>query len=371
MPPKVLIVDDYEANILALKDTISGLDLIVDQAISGEKALEMLLKNDYAMVLMDVHMPGMDGFETVSLMKKREKTKYTPVIFVTAVNTDEQSAIHGYDTGAVDYMYKPLNPEIVVGKVRVFLDLYNQQQEIKALNSELTAINAGLRDFTRVASHDLQEPLRTIGYYSSYLKHLLGKNAPKEQLEAADIVTASATSMSQLIRDLISYSRCDWVFDEKIISLEDCIVESLKNLDAQVKEMKANIKNTDLPKVKGSHLMLTQLFQNLIANAIKFTKDDTKPEIEITHAFENGQEVFGIKDQGIGFDPEKTHIIFQPFKRLNHDKEYAGNGIGLSTCQKIVQKHGGKLWVETAPDQGAHFKFTLGNDRFQGEKKSL
>lgn len=360
MAPKILIVDDYEANILALKDTISSLGAEIESATSGPKALEMLLNDEYALVLMDVNMPEMDGFETVSLMKKRSKTKHTPVIFVTAVNTDEQSALCGYDTGAVDYMYKPLNPDIVINKVRVFLDLYNQQQEIKLLNKELQTINAGLRDFTRIASHDLQEPLRTIGYYSSYLKHLLGDSATEEQLEAAEIVAHATTQMSKLIKDLLAYSKCDWDFESQETALDHCLTESLKNLDAQIGEVKASIKAADLPTVKGSPLMLTQLFQNLIGNALKFVPNGTAPDIEITHSIENGREVFGVKDQGIGFEPEKTDIIFKPFKRLNFNKDYDGNGIGLSTCQKIVQKHGGNLWVDTAPGKGAHFKFTLG-----------
>ncbi len=360
MQPRVLLVDDYEANILALQDTISDLNITIDSASSGSRALEMLLKHDYALVLMDVHMPEMDGFETVALMKKREKTKYTPVIFVTAVNTDEQSAVFGYDTGAVDYMYKPLNPEIVVNKVRVFVDLYNQQQEIKVLNAELTVINNGLQDFTRIASHDLQEPLRTIGYYSSYLKHLLDENAQEEQIEAVETITTTAKKMSQFIKDLLAYSKCDWAYEEEEIPLNQCLDESLKNLESQINGLKAKVIQAQLPVVRGSPTMITQLFQNLIGNALKFTSPDQTPSIEITQSIEKGKEVFGVRDQGIGFDSEKSDIIFKPFKRLNYEKNYEGNGIGLSTCQKIVQKHGGHLWVETEPGKGAHFKFTLG-----------
>ncbi len=199
---------------------------------------------------------------------------------------------------------------------------------------------------------------------------ILGDKATKEQTESADIVTQAATNMSQLIRDLLDYSRCDWAFEKEGTNLNECVDDALENLAVQIKGMKANLTKTDLPTVLGSSLMLTQLFQNLIGNALKFTQDGTAPQITLTHSVENGEDVFGVKDHGIGFEPEKTNIIFQPFKRLNHDKNYDGNGIGLSTCQKIVQKHGGKLWVDTAPDQGAHFKFTLGNEHTQGVQKS-
>jgi len=359
MTPKILIADDNKANILALESVVSSLDVVIESTTSGARALEMTLESDYALVLMDVHMPEMTGFEVVALMREREKTKQMPVIFVTAVHQDEQSMISGYDTGAVDYMYKPLIPEIVVGKVQVFLDLYNQQQKIKTLNDELMMVNKDLQDFTHIASHDLQEPLRTIGYHSSYLKHLLGKNAPEEQIEATETITETTLKMSLFIKDLLNYSKCDWHFEPEDIDLGSCLGESLIHLGAQIENLKAQIVQAKLPVVRGSSLLLTQLFQNLIGNALKFTAVGQAPIIEITQERRGEKEVFGIKDNGIGFDPQKKDIIFQPFKRLNSAKHYGGNGIGLSTCRKIVQKHGGDIWVETAPGQGTHFKFTL------------
>lgn len=360
MTPKILIVDDSASNIMALENVISGLDIIIDSASSGSRALEMTLINDYALVLMDVHMPEMSGFETVDLMRKREETRRTPIIFVIAVHKDEQSMLSGYDIGAVDYMYKPLNPEIVRSKVQVFVDLYNQQQKIKVLNDELLMINKGLQDFTHIASHDLQEPLRTIGYYSSYLKHLLGEGAPKEQIEATETITATTLKMSYFIKDLLDYSKCDWHFEPEDIDLDECLEESLGHLGSQIEKLKAQVVQGKLPIVKGNSLLLTQLFQNLIGNALKFTAVGQTPAVEITRDVREGKEIFGVKDNGIGFDPQKADIVFQPFKRLDSGRDYGGNGIGLSTCKKIVQKHGGDIWVDTAPGKGSHFQFTLG-----------
>jgi CheY-like chemotaxis protein len=241
MKPKILIVDDLNANIVALQSVISKLDITIESTTSGAQALGMILENDYALVLMDVHMPEMNGFEVLDIMRKKEQSKRIPVIFVTAVHKDEASMISGYDTGAVDYMYKPLNPEIVLSKVQVFVDLYRQKQQIKILNDELMLVNKGLQDFTHIASHDLQEPLRTIGYYSSYLKHLLGEKAPKEQVEATETITATAIKMSKFIADLLDYSKCDWHFEPEDIELEDCLGDSLDHLSAQIKALKAQI----------------------------------------------------------------------------------------------------------------------------------
>ena len=358
MKPKVLIVDDYEPNILALRDTISELDINIDSATSGRDALGMVLENDYAIILMDVNMPEMDGFETVELIKSKERTKYIPIIFVTAVNTNKVSESMGYDTGAVDYLYKPLDPNIVVSKVKVFIDLYQQKNEIQVLNSQLSSLNKSLEEFSHLTSHDLQEPLRTISYYSSMLKEQLKGKIDEKSSDILDNITSTSIRMGYLIKDLLNYSKCDWEFIQEEIDINSCIQDSIKALKTKIEGSKAKIIVPNLPSIMGARVMITQLFQNLIGNAIKFSDQDN-PAIEITHRVECGIDIFGVKDNGIGFDKKLAELAFKPFKRLPNVSNKEGTGIGLSTCKKIVEKHNGMIWVDTREGEGAHFQFTL------------
>jgi light-regulated signal transduction histidine kinase (bacteriophytochrome) len=227
------------------------------------------------------------------------------------------------------------------------------------MNRELVALNAELDDFTNVASHDLQEPLRTLTAFGDLLRKDLGDSLPEPAAADLGLITDAAQRMRNLIRDLLTLARAARVAHKReMVSLGECADRACEALAMRVKETGAKISRDDLPNVWGDSMLLTQLYQNLISNALKFIRDQP-PEIRLTAEERDGDQIFGVKDNGIGIEPKYAQQIFQPFRRLHTRAEVEGSGIGLAICRRIVERHGGKIWVESEPRKGAHFRFTI------------
>lgn len=378
------MVDDEPKNLLALEAVLESLDLDLIRAHSGTEALRCLLKDDVAVILMDVQMPGMDGFETAALIRTREKNRNSPIIFLTAVGKTETEMFRGYEVGAVDYLLKPFSPEILRSKVRVLVELKQKSDEIEFLNQRLKEANADLErrvhertasleerskdldrsnqelaQFAAVASHDLQEPLRTL---STYLQ-LLEKNSPgifkDESRQFFEIVLDSAKRMHQLINDLLSFSQVGG--GERRLEKVDCALlvnKILAELKELIEEKGATISVGVMPALPAEPILLTQVFQNLIGNALKF-HSGPGAKVEVSAEDRGYAWVFKIKDNGIGIDAEHFDTIFKLFKRLHSRDEYSGNGLGLSICKKVVERHGGEIWVESTPGLGSTFYFSI------------
>lgn len=226
-------------------------------------------------------------------------------------------------------------------------------------NLELRKKNTELDEFTYVASHDLQEPLRKITAFSSLLQKDLGEDMPERARLDLHYIVDAAGRMQTLVQDLLLLSRTGRAaLKQTMISPRKCAQKALDALSVRLAETGAEIIWDDLPEVLGDESLLVQLYQNLIGNGLKFIGQDS-PVIHISFERENGDIVYGVKDNGIGIKPDYTEQIFSPFKRLHSRAEYEGSGIGLAICRKIVEMHGGRLWVESEPGRGAHFKFTL------------
>ena len=237
--------------------------------------------------------------------------------------------------------------------------LADRTVQLERLNRELVALNAELADFTHMASHDLQEPLRTLTAFSDVLRKDLGLSLPERAAQDLGFITDAAKRMQTLIRDLLALSRAGRVPKKREkVSLDECADRALEALAVRVKETGAQVTRDRLPEVWGDSTLLTQLYQNLIGNALKFSGDQP-PIIQLTFEERDGDQIFGVKDNGIGIDPKYAQQIFQPFRRLHGRAEYEGSGIGLAICRKIVERHGGKIWVESEPGKGAHFRFTI------------
>jgi signal transduction histidine kinase len=407
---KILAVDDREDNLLSIETILEREGYTIYKALSGRAALKILLnQHDFTLILMDVQMPDMNGFETASLIYERDRLKHIPIIFITAQNQDEEYMFKGYKMGAVDFIYKPINPELLRYKVSVFAELYrknhqlllqerklkevnqNLQQEIEERrlseekikrlneqlienNTELKTINEELDRFAYVASHDLQEPLRKIMLFSDKLSAKLQEsNDPELQNSLLRIVRASER-MQTLINDLLKLSRHAHSPDDfKLTDLNQVISEVLSELDNEIQSKGAIITYRNLPSIWAVPGQVYQLFQNLISNSLKFSKDDAVPMITIEAEALKGRQVPGtqeklskntfyriyVKDNGIGFDPKFAEEIFVVFKRLHSYHEFEGTGIGLSICKKIVEKHRGMITAEGAPQKGATFIITL------------
>jgi len=371
---KILLVDDRKENLLSLSLTLANEHYTLVEANSGRDALKILLKEqDFAIILMDVQMPVLNGFETAELIRQSEKLKYIPIIFLTADNKTTENVFKGYKAGAVDYMLKPYIPEILKAKVEVFVDLYRKNQELRIQGEHLKMLNIQLEQrsndlmrnvqelekFAYVASHDLQEPLRTITSYIQLLQKKFGTQLDAEAIEFMEFVVSGSRRMKTLINDLLEYSRINRV--DSALETVNCnviLAEVLQNLNDSIKDSQATLEIDELPSVKANRLHMVQLFQNLIGNSIKFRSDRT-PVIKVTAKKQADHYLFSVEDNGIGIKKEYSTKIFEIFQRLHSMQHYPGTGIGLAICLKIVQRFGGEIWMESEYGKGTTFFFTI------------
>jgi len=399
----ILLVDDEPANLDALEAILGDLDENLVRAESGREALRCLLKQDFAVILMDVRMPGMDGFETAVLIRERQRSTYTPIIFLTAALGDETHAARGYSLGGVDYIVKPFEPEILRSKVAVFVELARKTEIVRRQSEllrsiekrqhekelagtraafladlerkneelernqriledkvrELARANEDLEQFAYVASHDLQEPLRMVSSYMQLLARRMEGRLDKDAEDFIEFARDGAARMRALIQGLLDYSRVG--VRAHALEQVDCEVvleQVLIDLSPACQESGAEITRDRLPTVPGNAMQVATLLQNLIGNAIKF-RGAEPPRIHVGVEARDTEWLFLVRDNGIGIDPKHLERIFVIFQRLHTRDQYPGTGIGLSICKKIVQRHGGRIWAESTPGGGTTFKFTL------------
>lgn len=252
----------------------------------------------------------------------------------------------------------------ITQRMETLKELAAQAKELRHTNAALARKNAELDEFSSVASHDLQEPLRKLISFSELLKTDLGGDLPERAATDIKFITEAASRMRSLVEDLLTLSRAGRsVMKREHVSLEECADRAIAALAARIEETHAVLEREPLPAVIGDATLLTQLYQNLMGNALKFHAADRQPVIRLTVEQKDGVWELGVKDNGIGIKPEYREQIFAPFRRLHGRGEFDGSGIGLAICRKAVERHGGHIWVESEPDQGSHFKFTLNADK--------
>jgi signal transduction histidine kinase len=495
----ILIVDDKQENIFSLNTVLQQHGFSTDTAESGEEALKKLLKNDYALIILDVQMPGMDGFEVAEAVTGLNKTKDIPIIFLSAVSTHKKFITKGFESGAVEYLTKPIDPDILILKVRNFYRLYekttalkeaekaltntvndlqktlealpqlafttdrdgkleyaNQQwldyasgkthfpqttdgslqqqwerliskgkfvetevvlkkisdgqyyyhllratpllvnglitrwvgtltsiheqklmhetlerkvaertRELLETNRELEISNADLQQFTSVASHDLKEPLRKIQFFGNILAERA--DLDNELSKYLDKIIRSTSRMSNLIDDLLSFASLSKPNPFQVTDVNLIIREILTDLELNIAEKNAFIDVQPIPQLEVIPGLFRQLFQNLISNALKFSKPGVPPRALITASLVNQATAdskpvsngmycrITIKDNGIGFEERYAEKIFTIFQRLNGASEYEGTGIGLAIAKKIVDRHNGTILAKSSPGNGATF----------------
>ncbi len=370
----ILLVDDRKEDILSMEIILANPEYAFHKAYSGREALRLLLKErDFAIILIDVQMPQLNGYETTTLIRESENLKHIPIIFLTANNDKPNHIFEGYQAGAVDYMIKPVIPDILRAKVAVFADLYKktkelqiQKQELELRTQELIRSNRDLEKFAYVASHDMQEPLRTIISYIELIEKKLapvsaggGEEADEDLQKYMDFVVGAGYRMRELISGLLEYSQLDRdIKASGMIKCEDVLNDVMENLHSSIEDSKAIIQYDALPQINANYLRTVQLFQNLISNSIKF-KRDIPPVVNIACRKKEGNYLFSVEDNGIGIQPDYKEKIFEMFKRLHPVGEYIGAGIGLAICKKIVERYNGKIWVESIPEKGSTFYFTV------------
>lgn len=233
------------------------------------------------------------------------------------------------------------------------------EEQLQTYAARLEGTNRELEEFAYIVSHDLQEPLRTLSFFSDSLQADLGDILPEQSRQDLRFITTAAERMQQLVRDLLALSRAGRAdLKREHVKLGDCVQTALTAISTRLKETKAVVEVGDLPEVLGDRTLLTQLFQNLIGNAVKFVGKES-PRVCISAQRAEGAWIVGVRDNGIGIKPEYAQKIFAPFQRLHAQGEYEGTGIGLAICRKVVQRHGGTIWVDSRPGEGANFQFEL------------
>ncbi len=350
--PKILMVDDRPENLAAMGHVLRYLDAELFEARSGNEALSLTLHHDFALVLLDVRMPDMNGFEVASFMRDHDATRGIPIIFVTASSKDEQHVFEGYEMGAVDYLLKPITPEVLTSKVSVFLELYRHRQALEHKNQEL-------QSFAQLAAHDLKAPLQTISGFSNNLARDLEAGRLEKLDDHADRIRKGTAQMGRLIDALLAYAQAG-ATDAPLepVDLHTVIEEVRSVLEGPIQDAGAEVSAGPMPTVLGDRTGLVSLMQNIIANAIKF-RSDRATVIRIESCREGGVWHLAVEDNGIGIDPKQQERIFAPLTRLNPKGEYEGAGLGLAACQKIVERHGGTIWVESALGQGTRMHFAV------------
>jgi len=501
----ILIVDDKQENLFSLKTILERNNFEVDTAQSGEEALKKVLRSKYSLIILDVQMPDMDGFEVAETLAGSSKSKGIPILFLSAVNTDKKFITKGFQSGAIDYITKPVDPDILILRVRTFVRLYEQTaalneahqqlknahtelhltlesipqiaftakpdgkidfvnhywfhysssqhdfpetpdeeadldelwkeviangsyyekevrlknrttesyvyhlmritpviqnnkiikwtgvlvdihqqkmineileekikertKELLEVNKSLEESNADLQQFASIASHDLKEPLRKIHLFGSMIKEQITED--NKISEYLNKIMHASERMSQLVNDVLSFSRLSETDSFEVTDLNRIAEEVLVDLELLIKEKDAEIHINTLPAIKVIPGLIRQVFQNLISNALKFSKPGSRPVIKITCervkdfdiesiCAEDGQYFkIVISDNGIGFDERYAQKIFALFQRLHVRDRYEGTGIGLSIAKKIVEKHNGLIAAKSTAGVGSDFIIIL------------
>ncbi|MBD2107258.1 response regulator [Nodosilinea sp. FACHB-13] len=401
----ILLIDDRIENLIALEEILCKLGQNLVTAQSGKEALRCLLNQDFAAILLDVEMPGMDGFETASMIRQRERSQHTPIIFVTAFGTDDQLQMRGYALGAVDYLLKPINPEILISKVSVFVELFKKTQEIQRQSAELAmqkveiiqeqlarqqaeAANRMKDEFMAIVSHELRTPLNAILGWSKLL--LAGKLDESATSRALETINRNALSQAQLIDDILDVARLTSgrvKIHRQPVNLLNLISDELESIRPAANEKGIQLTGeftSDHCIVSGDIQRLQQILRNLLSNAIKFTPESGQVEVGLKRIISNESGIIGrnqesqqatqrplpvtafaqitVADTGIGIDPDFIPQIFEYFRQADSSstRSHDGLGLGLAIVRQLVELHGGKIDAASeGKDKGSTFTIFL------------
>ena len=387
--PRILIVDDLPANLLAMEATLNDLGAEIVTAGNGPSALRHLLAKEFVMIILDVRMPGMDGFETAELIRGRKSLRDIPILFVTATDKDDALAMKGYMAGAVDFINRPFFPELLRFKVSVFVMLYQRNkniegllEELKAHEAELIAAKVMADDATRIKSeflanmsHELRTPLNSIiGFADLLYAEILGP-VNERQRERIGYIQSSGHHLLSLINDILDLSKIEAgkiAPEFSSFSLSGIFEEAMNLFKEKVFKHQIALQldlGPELPDtIEADERRLKQILYNLMSNAVKFTPDGGSVAVRVNLGRDAGGRTsdpdwfeVSVEDTGIGIREQDRDLLFVEFLQIESGftKNQEGTGLGLALAKRLVELHGGRIWCESEFGKGSRFAFTL------------
>ena len=368
---RLLVVDDEAAQVEALCRTLEDEGYSVRGFTGAGAALTALRAGSFDIVLTDLTMPGMDG--VAFLNAAREIDPGLAGIVMTGHGTIA-TAVEAMKAGALDYILKPFDLRVilrVLARTQAMLRLRRENAallerlslrtvELETANRELQAANRELEAFSDSVSHDLRAPLRTIDGLLRVVQEDFGTSVPPAARQHIDAISGQASRMSELCEDLLRLSRLGREpVQKRPVDMRSLVQEIVGELRAAETARELEISIGDLPTVDADPSLLRQVWVNLVANALKFTRRRERALIEIGGEARADDKLYSIKDNGAGFDPRRAERLFGIFQRLHAAKDFEGTGVGLSIVRRIIERHGGSIWAQSEPDRGAAFHFTL------------
>ncbi len=391
---RVLVIDDNLSNVLLIRAQLERAGYVVDSAELGQEGLDLALAQPPDLILLDIMMPGLNGYQVCRLLRENESTCAVPVIVLTSLN-EKSDKMRAYECGADDFLSKPVDRAELLARVSSLLRmrrLYEEQgrfkEELEREQAETAALEAAIKteralraneerfrkeleEFSYSVSHDLRAPLRAInGFSHILLKDHAAELAP-EGLKYLELVRDNARQMGRLIDDLLNFSRLSsqGVLRDQVLPAT-LVREVLAELAFDRGERSVEVVVGDLLPCRADAVLVKQLFVNLLSNAFKFTRQRTVAHIEIGCSQTVGEVVYFVKDDGAGFDMRYADKLFGVFQRLHRAEDFEGTGVGLAIVQRIVQRHDGRVWADSAVGQGATFFFTLASAHIDPQDSS-
>jgi signal transduction histidine kinase len=362
----LLLVDDLQENLVALEALIRGPGRRIFTARSGDDALSLMLEHPFALAILDVQMPSMNGFELAELMRGTERTRAIPIVFVSAAGRELNYAFQGYESGAVDFLYKPLDPHSVRSKVNVFVELARQRQELQEAKGQLQRAVSMRDDFMSMIAHELRNPLNSVYLQAQLRRKLLSAPKPPDSQTMQKMVERDERqirSMVRLLDDMLDVSRARTgklaivpaAFD--LAASAEVVVEAIQE-QARACGVQLTLAAPESLPIVGDEFRIEQVIVNLLTNALRY--GNGKPVAVTVGVREQEPEAFvSVRDQGMGVAPADQERIFEQFERTEGAAQVAGLGLGLYIARQIAQAHQGRLEVRSALGQGSEFILSL------------
>jgi len=364
----ILIVDDRPENLISLQKVLQAHNFEVDTASSGEEALKKVLKNNYVLIILDVQMPDMDGFEVAEAISGFSKAKDTAIIFLSAVNTELKFITKGYLSGGLDYITKPVDINVLLLKIKTFYRIYEQSRKLNEVQEKLLEeiefrkeAEHKKDEFISIASHELKTPLTSVKGYIQLLQRSLNKDDKSMAQNHLNKASIQLEKLNDLIVDLLDISKIE-SGKLKFNMQSFCVDSMVNNAIEMLQQSNPDFKITKLGKtnvmVYGDEMRLEQVVINFITNAIKYAPGTN--QVNVTINIKDEKLFLSVKDFGIGISEEQQKKIFEKFYRVEEtSNRFNGLGIGLYICSEIIARHGGTIGVNSVPNEGSEFYFIV------------